>query len=369
HRITQIQENTDSRFWRHVRSDDNPADALSRGQLPSIFLKIRTWFFGPSWLAEEEHIWPHEIISLKEIPELKKNTCLVSTTEEFNADSTKYKMGDLPKPRICNANPFANTGIDYCGPFYIKKKKHRNRNRVKVYVCVFICMAVKAVLLEIVSDLSTDGFLAALRRFIARRGIPEQIYSDNGTNFKCANNHLKELYVLLNSDEHRNKTSRFAVEHHIAWHFISPTAPHFGGLWESTVKLFKHHFKRVVRELLFTFEELNTFTIEIEGILNSRPISYISSDPNDPLVLTPAHCLIGRPLINMPEPNLSSVPANRLSTWQHISKVRQDFWSRWSLEYLNELQIRRKWIKDEPNLNIGSIVLLKERNIPVDTVI
>lgn len=193
---------------------------------------------------------------------------------------------------------------------------------------------------------------------------PTNVYSDNGTNFRGANNHLKELYVLLNSDEYKFQTERFAVEHRIAWHFIPPMAPHFDGLWESTVKSFKHHFKRVVGELLFTFEELNTFVIEIEGILNSRPISSISSDPNDLLVLTPAHCLIGRPLTALPELDYSSVPANRLSVWQHISKVRQDFWARWSLEYLNELQIRRKWFKDGEKINFGMIVLIKEKNLP-----
>lgn len=88
----------------------------------------------------------------------------------FNAKPVEYKMGDLPEVRVRNATPFAFTGIDYCGPFYIKKKKHRNHNRIKVYVCVFICMAIKAVHLEIASDLTTDGFLAAFRRFIARRG-------------------------------------------------------------------------------------------------------------------------------------------------------------------------------------------------------
>ncbi|KMQ87034.1 hypothetical protein RF55_13802 [Lasius niger] len=66
----------------------------------------------------------------------------------------------------------------------------------------------------------------------------------------------------------------------------------------------------------------------------------------------------------MPEPDLSSVPANRLSTWQHITKVRQDFWARWSLEYLNELQVRRKWIKNGENINLGIIVLIKEKNLP-----
>jgi len=94
------------------------------------------------------------------------------------------------------------------------------------------------------------------------------------------------------------------------------------------VKLFKHHFKRVVGDSLFTFEELNTFAIEIEGILNSRPITTLSSDPNDLLVLSPAHYLIGKPLTTLPEGDLTNVPANRLSTWQRITKVRQDFWIR-----------------------------------------
>ncbi|XP_067208930.1 uncharacterized protein [Linepithema humile] len=525
HRVAQIQNLTDSQIWRYVRSRDNPADALSRGQLPSAFLNNRSWLSGPSWLTKKECEWTTDIIELNEIPELRKNTCLITEpnaylilrkyssyskllriialcmrfrldntyrgqlcikeideTEKrimkiiqascfaqelkeltdkqtikknniaalnpfidndglirvggrlknsdltfsqkhpillpsrhfltdliireihekyyhagiqttlytmrqkfwlidgrnqvrkiirscircfrFKADTVNYKMADLPNARVRNTFPFANTGIDFCGPFFIKEKKHRNRNRIKIYVCVFICMAIKAVHLEVVSDLTSDGFLAALKRFISRRGIPTHIYSDNGTNFIGANNHLKELYALFNSDEHKNRISSFSLEHRITWHFIPPIAPHHGGLWESTVKLFKHHFKRVIGELLFTFKELNTFTIEVEGILNSRPISSISSDPNDPLVLTPAHCLIGRPMNNMPESDFTSVPANRLSTWEHITKVRQDFWSRWSLEYLNELQIRRKWIKDGDKIDIGMIVLVKEKGLP-----
>ncbi|XP_011643308.1 uncharacterized protein LOC105431069 [Pogonomyrmex barbatus] len=150
--------------------------------------------------------------------------------------------------------------------------------------------------------------------FIARWGIPSRIYSDNGTNFRSANNQFRELYMLLNSDEHKNMINRFSTDYRITWHFIPPVAPYFGGLWEATVKSFKHHFRRVVGELLFIFEELNTFAIEVEGILNSRPISALSSDPNDLLVLTPAHCLIGGPLISMPELDLIDVPANHLST-------------------------------------------------------
>ncbi|XP_011859378.1 PREDICTED: uncharacterized protein LOC105556877 [Vollenhovia emeryi] len=219
-------------------------------------------------------------------------------------------------------------------------------------------MSIKAIHLEVVSELTSDGFLAA------RRGLPEHIYSDNGTNFVGANNQLKELYVLLNSEEHKNTVNRFASEHRITWHFIPPAAPHFGGLWEASVKNFKHHFKRVLGEPLFTFEELNTFVVEVEGVLNSRPITTISSDPNDLLVLTPAHYLIGKPLTTLPEGNLSSVPVNRLSTWQHISKVRQNFWARWSLEYLNELQVRAKWNKNGPKFEIGTVVLIKDKGLP-----
>lgn len=218
----------------------------------------------------------------------------------FNPETFTYKMGNLPSSRVLEAIPFSHTGVDFCGPFHIKEKKHRNRKRVKTYVCVFVCMAIKAVHLEVVSELTSEGFMAALRRFAARRGLPEHVYSDNGTNFTGACNQLKELYVLFNTAEHRDAVGKFASEHRLQWHFIPPAAPHFGGLWEASVKIFKHHLKRVVEDLLFTFEEFSTFVTEIEGIINSRPITTISSDPNDLLALTPSHYLIGNPTNHLP---------------------------------------------------------------------
>ncbi|XP_025830426.1 uncharacterized protein LOC108738361 [Agrilus planipennis] len=158
--------------------------------------------------------------------------------------------------------------------------------------------------------------------------------------------------------------SNFLTVFQINWHFTPPLSPHFGGLWESTVKLFKHHMIRVVSDLLFTFEELNTFVIEVEAILNSRLITPISNDPNDPAPLTPGHFLIGDSLTSLPEADICSISSNRLSHWQHIQKVRQHFWNRWYKEYLNELNIHHKWTAGKPTVQENAIVLLKEETVP-----
>ncbi|CAK9826223.1 hypothetical protein ANTRET_LOCUS4105 [Anthophora retusa] len=275
-----------------------------------------------------------------------------------------YIMGNLPEARVTESRPFTNVGVDYCGPFYIKERKHRNRTRLKVYVAVFVCLAVKAVHLELVSDLTSQGFIAALRRFIARRGYCKTIHSDNGTNFVGANNELQKLQELIKSDDHNRKVNTFLATRSIVWNFIPPRAPHFGGLWEAAVKAFKHHLIRVAGTELFTFEDFNTLIIEIESILNSRPLTPMSSDPNDLLVLTPGHFLIGDSLTSLRDREFTDVPSNRLSAWQHIQKIKRHFWNRWHREYLNELTRRGKWVKGTHPIKEGAIVLLREDHVP-----
>lgn len=558
-RVSEIQSLTATCQWRHVRSEQNPADALSRGQNPSEFLNNTLWFDGPSWLLRDEGDWPRGGEQLKgELPETRGNLCLLTQTGKartnelvdivagfssysrairiiaycvrfyracqkkvdptlhtqntckdynvieltiknstyqinsvsidernkaevrmlkiiqasqfskeiellskatltsgnlislgpffddeglirvggrlrnasitfshkypillpsrhhitkliikeihevnyhagiqtslglmrhkfwlidgrqqirsvirkcvtcfrVNPTPVEFKMGNLPRSRLENARPFFNTGIDFCGPIFIKENKFRNLKRIKAYICVFVCMSTRAIHLEVVSDLSTEGFLGAFKTFAARRGLPANVHSDNGTNFVGANNELQAVYALMQSETFKSEIVNFAVNKNIRWHFIPPLSPHFGGIWEAAVKVFKHHFKRVVGEKMFTFVEVRTLTAEIEAILNSRPICALSSDPNDRSALTPAHFLIGQPMTMLPDTDLIHVPENRLSSWRLIAQAIQHFWKRWQAEYLHELQKRKKWNKDADNLEVGTIVLIKDKGLP-----
>lgn len=176
----------------------------------------------------------------------------------------------------------------------------------------------KACHIELVTDLTTESFLASLRRFFARRGKCLHIYSDNATNFTGANNELKQLYEFTESNNFNKEIADSISKQGIQWHFSPPRSPHFGGLWEAAVKSFKHHFYRTVGDTLFTFEKLSTYVTEIEAILNSRPITPLSSDLNDLNALSPAHFLIGDFFATLPDQDLNGIKINRLSAWQHI---------------------------------------------------
>lgn len=150
-------------------------------------------------------------------------------------------------------------------------------------------------------------------------------------------------------------------EDSIEWSFIPPHAPHFGGIWEAAVKAAKNHLKRVVGDTALNFEEMCTVLAQIEAVMNSRPLTPVSNDPNDLSYLTPGHFLVGDSLTAIPQQDVRQVPINRLSRWQRINQIYQHFWKRWSSEYLQQLQQRTKWRYSKGlQLAVGDMVMLRE---------
>ncbi|XP_077285599.1 uncharacterized protein LOC143919332 [Arctopsyche grandis] len=237
-------------------------------------------------------------------------------------------MGLLPLERTTANFPFSHVGIDFAGPFPVKSGCNKNSKIIKGYVCVFVCFSSKAVHLELVGDLTSSNFLNCLRRFVARRGRPNTIYSDNATNFVGASRELVNLVKLIYERPHEEKLLRYVASEGIRWKFNPPRAPHMGGLWEAAVKSMKIHLNKVLKATTLNFESFCTVLTQIEACMNSRPLSPLSSDPLDLLPLTPGHFLIGRSLLALP------------------------------------MELRHKWKKDSSNnLSVGQMVLLKEEHM------
>ena len=272
------------------------------------------------------------------------------------------KMGDLPAVRLQQYRPFLKCGVDLCGPIIIKDGRGRKPKHVKVYIALFVCLSTKAVHLELISDLSTEGFLNALRRFISRRGTVSEIYSDNATNFVGSDRKLKQIFRnVLNKETLKSNLANMKVK----WCFIPPKTPNFGGIWEANIKSAKLHLKKTIGDTILNYEEMHTLLVRIEACLNSRPLLPLTNDPNDLYPLTPGHFLIGAPLTAPVEEDLESTKLNRLTRWQHVEKMRQHFWRRWQREYVSQLQQRSKWrVKGPSSVKPGILVLLVEDDAP-----
>ncbi|GBP95433.1 hypothetical protein EVAR_68848_1 [Eumeta japonica] len=205
------------------------------------------------------------------------------------------------------------------------------------------------------------SFLAAFTRFVGRRGLPRKVMSDNGTNFVGAERSLRREYEDFLKAASQDIAQKY-VSHGFQWSFIPPNTPHMGGLWEAGVRSFKMHFKKVARNNRYTFEEFTTLLTRIESVLNSRPISPLSDDPDELLALTPGHFLRGAPLTTTPE-----TPAESLTLrdrWERLKVSHHQFAQRWKDEYLKELQKRYKWQNSEENLSIGQLVVIKDDLLP-----
>ncbi|GFW93846.1 integrase catalytic domain-containing protein [Trichonephila clavipes] len=194
----------------------------------------------------------------------------------------------------------------------------------------------KAVHIEAVGDLTTDSFIAVLPRFISRRGALRHICSDNGTNFVGARRKLDEIRKLWLSLPTNEAISYHLSKSSIDWHFISPSSPHFG--------------------------KLTTSLTQIEGLLNSRPLSYVNdSDIECISTLTPSHFLTGD-VLSVPEELPST--SNHRDRWELLQNIKRGFWKKWSSDYISSLQPSKKWQDAQPNLMEDDIVLIKEEGPP-----
>ena len=268
-------------------------------------------------------------------------------------------MGNLPAERLEPGFPFIRCGVDYAGPVSVLNRRGRGAKLEKGYICLFVCFITRAIHLELVSTLSAHEYLLALKRFISRRGKPAQMFSDNGTNFIGV---MKEVKLMFK--EHSHQIIDQLANDDIQFNFIPPYAPHFGGLWEAGVKSCKHHLRRVMGTANLTYEEFGTVLSQIEAVLNSRPMYPMSSDPHDLLPLSPAHFLIGRPLLAPACKDLTGESITRLTRFQRVEQMRQQFWKRWSTDYISELQLRTKWKTHQQDLALNTLAVIKEDHLP-----
>ena len=266
-------------------------------------------------------------------------------------------MADLPAGRVAyDQPPFSHCGVDLFGPLQIKQ----GRKRLKRWVVLFTCLTVRCVHLEVVENADTDAFINALRRFVNRRACPKVLYSDNGTNFKGASSELKEFISQFDHEQIEN----FSTSIHMKWKFNPPAAPHMGGAWERLVRSTKEVLSGLMETKVLTDDQLYTLLTEVESILNSRPITHLSDNPDDLDPLTPNHILLGLHknwpfVITSDEKDVTS-----RRKWRQVQAISQMFWDRWRKEYMTKLVKRNKWKeKLQERFRIGELVILIEEDM------
>ncbi|XP_043241053.1 uncharacterized protein LOC122391322 [Amphibalanus amphitrite] len=265
-------------------------------------------------------------------------------------------MSDLPEERVIpNEPPFTRVGTDYFGPFFTRS----GRKQMKRYGVLFTCLTTRAVHIEIADSLDISSFISALRRFQARRGQVRHIRSDNGTNFIGSDRELQEAVKNLNRDQ----VHEFLLKRGIKWVFNAPGASHHGGVWERLIRTFRKILGALLKEQTLTDESLRTLTCEVEAVMNSRPLTPVSSDPADLEPLTPNHLLL---LQGCAEPCgvFDEQDTYSRRRWRQVQYLADVFWRRWMAEYLPQLQQRQKWMKVKRNLSVGDLVLIVDLNLP-----
>ncbi|XP_057688209.1 uncharacterized protein LOC130913548 [Corythoichthys intestinalis] len=266
------------------------------------------------------------------------------------------KMADLPTARLRLFKPaFYSTGVDCFGPMLVKvARRHEKR-----WGIIFKCLTTRAVHLDLLQSMDADAFLMALRRFIARRGVPAELWSDQGTNFKGGERELGEAFAGMAPALQRRLASQG-----IGFCFGPPAAPHFGGVWEREIRSVKAALHTGVGAQPVHEDVLLTVLLEVESILNSKPLGYVSSDVADIDPVTPNTLLMGRPDGSLPQVVYPETETLSRKRWRHSQVLADQFWSRYIKEYLPTQHIRQKWHSATPELQEKAVVMIVEPQLP-----
>ena len=274
----------------------------------------------------------------------------------------------LPAFRVTEDPPFSYTGVDFAGPLYVRTFGLMKSN--KVWICLFTCLVTRAVHLDIVTDLTTETFMRCLKRFAGRRGLPRMFLSDNGKTFKAAAQFIDTVFKDATVQE-------YLAGQGVEWKFNIEKTPWWGGAFERLVKSTKRCLRKMVRRSKLSFDELQTLLVEVEAIINSRPLSYVSAtDIEEPL--TPSHLLMGRRVLSLPDNlghavDLDYEDFNPLTSTQLETRLKRlneslnYFWTRWRDEYLAELRdTHRQHISStsQPKISEGDIVVIHDEDLP-----
>ena len=269
----------------------------------------------------------------------------------------KQKMADLPLDRITPAEPpFTNTGVDYFGPILVK----RGRCQVKRYGALFTCLVSRAVHIEMAASLDTPSFINVLRRFVARRGQVKLMRSDNGTNLVGAQRELRQAIQEWNQAQ----VEAFLLQKEVTWCFNAPSASHHGGAWERLIRSTRRILLGLTKEQVLDDDGLSTLLAEVESVLNGRPLTKSSSDPQDLTCLTPNHLLLLKDQPSLPPGMFSEADNYVRRRWRQIQYLSDLFWKRWVPEYLTVLQDRQKWLFPKRNVQVNDVVLIVDQGAP-----
>ena len=273
------------------------------------------------------------------------------------------KMADLPVDRLKLGAPFSSVGIDVFGPWTITVRKTRGGHaNSKRWAVLFTCLTSRAVHIEVIEEMSSSSFINALRRFIAIRGKVQILRSDRGTNFIGATDDL-EIDAINVEDE---KVKSFLYDKGVSWIFNPPHSSHMGGVWERAIGT----ARRILDSMLcdtsiksLTHEVLSTLMAEVTAVMNSRPITAVSTDPEHPEILSPSLLLTHKlDCVTAPTGEFSIKDMYR-AQWKMVQHLANIFWNKWRMEYLSNLQKRQKWQDSVRDIQKDDIVLLKDKDV------